>query len=337
MKTLLTVLAAILLSLPVNAQDVHLSQFNSAPLLLNPALTGKLECGAYRADVSYRDQWNSIPAPYRTYVAAFDINLLSKQLKGNSLGAGILAYHDVSGDGNLTNSTIGISAAYHQRLGEAHILSAGVQGAYVKKSVDIYSLVFPNQIGPNGIIPNQPPPPYNGPIHYVDLQTGLHWSALLEKIGFHAGGAYYHILEPEERFLTSTPPQESTLAPRWVLHGGLVASIGAQISLSPSVLYMAQAGVSQINAGAIMGIHWSQIAVFGGLRDRLVSGYSGIENESIIPVAGVEYENFLLGLSYDFSTSGITDANKGRGAFEFSLTYNRCSNPSQRITHHSRF
>lgn len=337
MKTLLTILAVILLGLPVNAQDVHLSQFNSSPLLLNPALTGKLECGSHRAGANYRDQWNSIPAPYRTYVAAFDINLLSKKLKGNSLGAGILAYNDVSGDGNLTNNTVAISAAYHQRLSEAHTLSAGLQGAYVKKSVDIFSLVFPNQIGPNGIITNQPPPPYIGPIQYVDLQTGLHWSALWEKIGFNVGGAYYHILKPEERFLQTTPSLESTLAPRLVLHGGLMAAIGAQISLSPSVLYMAQAGVSQINAGAIMGIHWSQIAVYGGLRDRLVSGYSGIENESIIPVVGVAYEDFLLGFSYDFSTSGITDVNKGRGGFEFSLTYNRCGNPSQRITRHPRF
>lgn len=339
MKTFLITLASLWVFQAVQAQDVQLSQFNSSPLLLNPALTGKLMCGSYRASVNYRDQWNSIPAPYRTYVAGFDFNMLSRELKGNSIGVGILAYNDVSGDGNLTNHTLAISAAYHQKLGKAHTLSTGFQGAYVRKSVDIFSLVFGNQIGPNGIIPgNQPSTIYNGPIDYFDLEAGIHWSAVWEKFGFNVGAAYFHILEPEERFLQTTPSGQSTLAPRLVLHGGFMAALGKHISLRPSVLYMTYAGVYQINGGVLMGFHWDDVAVYGGLRDRLVQSlYSAFGNDAVIPVIGVEYADFLLGFSYDISTSGISQANHGRCGFEFSLTYNRCSDPSNRIINHAFF
>ncbi|MBK7037948.1 MAG: type IX secretion system membrane protein PorP/SprF [Bacteroidetes bacterium] len=61
----------------LRAQDVHFSQYNAAPLALNPALTGVNSCD-WRAGLTYRNQWNSVTTPYVTYEAFLTCLLLKK-------------------------------------------------------------------------------------------------------------------------------------------------------------------------------------------------------------------------------------------------------------------
>src|ERR1044071_9102382 len=55
----------VFLSFPLQAQDLHMSQFFETPLLRNPALAGIFE-GDVRVQAVYRDQWNSVTTGYRT-------------------------------------------------------------------------------------------------------------------------------------------------------------------------------------------------------------------------------------------------------------------------------
>ena len=57
----------------VRAQDIHFSQFDETPLLLNPANTGIHH--DLRVITNYRDQWQSIGAPYKTFAFAADAKL----------------------------------------------------------------------------------------------------------------------------------------------------------------------------------------------------------------------------------------------------------------------
>src|SRR5687767_631950 len=112
-----TLILLILAAPFLRAQDIHFSQFNASPLTLNPALTGKLSC-TYRFAINYRNQWNSVPAPYETYSAAFDaLAKTSKYDNGQGFGFGALIFNDVSGDGNLSHLSLGGSMAYHKSLG----------------------------------------------------------------------------------------------------------------------------------------------------------------------------------------------------------------------------
>lgn len=65
---------AMLIASYVHAQDIHFSQYYSAPLTINPALTGGF-AGDYRAGVNYRSQWVSVTVPYRTFDIYGDLNL----------------------------------------------------------------------------------------------------------------------------------------------------------------------------------------------------------------------------------------------------------------------
>jgi len=60
----------------VEAQDPHFSQFNAAPLQLNPAMAGVYE-GQFRVGINYRDQWGSVlgPVPYQTSNVSFDFRV----------------------------------------------------------------------------------------------------------------------------------------------------------------------------------------------------------------------------------------------------------------------
>lgn len=53
------------------AQDIHFSQYNEVPSLMNPALIGSQY--VMRASIIYKDQWGSVTAPYRTYGASYEM------------------------------------------------------------------------------------------------------------------------------------------------------------------------------------------------------------------------------------------------------------------------
>src|ERR1700749_783793 len=91
----------LLVTMTAKAQDIHFSQFNQEPLALNPALTGNYQCD-WRAGLNYRTQWSSIPAPYNTYAAFFDIPIIKGIGGTDNLALGLNLFNDVSGDGNLS-------------------------------------------------------------------------------------------------------------------------------------------------------------------------------------------------------------------------------------------
>nr|MBP6456087.1 type IX secretion system membrane protein PorP/SprF [Chitinophagaceae bacterium] len=66
MKKIIYILtfALILLQQKSNSQGLHFSQFYNAPILLNPANTGIIANGNWRAGGNYRTQWFTIPVPY---------------------------------------------------------------------------------------------------------------------------------------------------------------------------------------------------------------------------------------------------------------------------------
>src|SRR5438094_181664 len=94
------------------AQDLHFSQYNETPTLINPALTGA--ASNFRLATIYKNQWGSITVPYVTYGAMFEMRLkLSAWEKVDQhlteiykkalrkVAAGVDFYKDQAGDGNM--------------------------------------------------------------------------------------------------------------------------------------------------------------------------------------------------------------------------------------------
>src|ERR1039457_1159201 len=85
------------------AQDIHFTQFDMTPLVINPAFTGMFD-GRVRAGAIYRNQWASVTVPYVTYGAYVDMPLIIER-NGSYLASGLQLYKDQAGDGNLSNFT----------------------------------------------------------------------------------------------------------------------------------------------------------------------------------------------------------------------------------------
>src|SRR5690554_5390746 len=103
----------------LKAQDVHFTQFDASPLLLNPANTGAFN-GDFRVSAVYRDQWRSAmgAAAFKTYGVSFDMPIIRDISIDDYLAGGVQLYNDRAGDGNLSNFTALLSVAYHKFLGQ---------------------------------------------------------------------------------------------------------------------------------------------------------------------------------------------------------------------------
>ena len=126
-----------------NAQDIHFTQFNAVPLVINPAFTGNFD-GMFRVAAIYRNQWQSVTVPYVTLGASIDAPIVHDLSVDDYLAVGLQVYKDQAGDANLSNFTGLVSVAYHKFLGAKvdKVLSVGLQGGYAQKSIDLSKLYF---------------------------------------------------------------------------------------------------------------------------------------------------------------------------------------------------
>jgi type IX secretion system PorP/SprF family membrane protein len=331
----------LILSLTAQAQDIHFSQFYSAPLLLNPAMTGNV-AESYRVALSYRNQWASIPAPYSTVAASVDASLLGCQLGVDHVGVGLAISNDRSGDGLLNDFTSMLSLAYHKGLDpeRRYMLSLGGQVGYTQKSIDITKLLFERQINPNieldPALPNGEPFQSNR-FDYIDLRAGgMFTGALNENANVYLGGSFYHLTKPQETFLTpeASSAEKNLLDPRLVFHGGGSFNLGTRFNLSPSMIYMSQSGSRNIVVGTAFGYSFQERARRysrgrGGRSSRgnseqgsaLYLGSWYRMNDAVILLLGIDYQSFKFGFSYDINVSGLRQATLSQGAVELALSF----------------
>ncbi|HYC28933.1 MAG TPA: PorP/SprF family type IX secretion system membrane protein, partial [Chitinophagaceae bacterium] len=149
-------LATIICSLELKAQDIHFSQFFEAPLLRNPSLAGIFE-GDIRVQGVYRDQWNSVTNAYRTG----SFNAEYKMPIGKSddfFTTGVQILYDKAGTVGLTTTHLLPAINYHKSLsGEKTMyLSLGFMGGIVQKRIDYSKITTDNQYGGGGFDPGLP-------------------------------------------------------------------------------------------------------------------------------------------------------------------------------------
>src|SRR5436190_23694229 len=104
------------------AQDMHFSQFNEQPALMNPALAGAEK--RYRISMGYKNQWHKVTTPYKTFGVSLDGKILKgrwtradmvpvthRQQDIGRLGGGLSIYRDVAGAGDMSLTQINGSLA----------------------------------------------------------------------------------------------------------------------------------------------------------------------------------------------------------------------------------
>jgi type IX secretion system PorP/SprF family membrane protein len=308
----------------VRAQDIHFTQFNAAPLTVNPAFTGNFS-GQWRAAAIYRDQWRSIPAPFVTYGASLDMPIVHDLSIDDYLAAGLQLYNDRAGDGNLSNFSGLLSVAYHKFFGANDpnkSLSVGLQGGYTSKSIDLSRLYFEDEYY-NGSFRQGTSvewPNLNNKLNYWIVNAGVAWSQSTgERFGYTIGLGANNLNQPRESF-RKQQNSEVGLGIRYTGQVGAIWYTGEKFSLRPAVLYQSQATAYELVAGNEFHMIVGDPEVRSMATALFLGGWYR-NNDAALISAGIEFKGFRIGVSYDYTISDLSGATNGNGGFEISLRY----------------
>ena len=323
--------AFISLSLSVNAQDIHFTQFYLTPLNTNPAFTGAFE-GTFRLSGIYRDQWGSvISSPYRTPSFGIDAPLIKGLGKRDWIGVGAVFLSDEAGAGELGTTRMLGSVAYHLALDKKakSVLTFGLQGGYVQHSFSNAAnnaLLYGDEIALGGSLTN----PLlssanrmnvNEDQQYFDMNFGVLLKTELNKAArMNLGLAFNHLLTPEY-YLSMANQNDAndkagSLPLNFDLHGQFFVDMGEKFQLKPAFLFQKIAGANEIFIHALGGYHLNEekdMTLNFGIGYRL--------RDATKFIVGMDYKQFSVGAAYDLTISELRDATTGAGGFEIAATY----------------
>ena len=305
------------------AQDVHFTQFEAAPLILNPSFTGGFD-GQWRAAAVYRNQWSSVTVPFVTYAASFDLPIATDISTDDYLAVGGQVYNDKAGDGNLTNFTGLVSVAYGKFLGAKanNLVSLGVQGGYSEKSLDLSRLYFGDEFlngtfqpGTSGEYPY-----LNNKVKYFTVNAGLSYQARFsDNFGLVLGVGGNNLNQPKESMMKKAN-KDVGLGMRYNGQLGIIAYLGDKFSIRPAVLYQSQSTATELIAGSEFNYIVGSPDVRTWATKVFLSGYYR-NSDAIMAAVGMEFKGFRFGISYDYNISSLKNASNGNGGFEISLRY----------------
>jgi type IX secretion system PorP/SprF family membrane protein len=307
------------------AQDIHLVQYNASPQNLNPAQTGLFD-GDYRLAGNYRTQWLAIPVPYKTYSFSGDTKL-SSLIPGkaftNSKGSptlGLLVNSDNAGDSKLTTNQLYASLGYIKKITKdsSQLISFAIQPGISNKNFNTSALSFDNQFVNDAYNPSASSGENfaNTSFTYFDIGTGVvyHWRKSNRQYA-NGGVSFFHLNRPKQSFFNLTGVN---LDIKMNISGIAEWPLNTKIGILPTFLYQRQGKFEETIIGA-SGKYY--LAPYRGSTSSISAGLFHRAKDAFIILAGMEYNQFNVGISYDINTSNLANATNNRGAFELSVIY----------------
>jgi len=313
------------------SQDFHFSMFNENPLNINPALTGAFP-GDHRMIVNYKNQWQSISDPFRTYSGSYDAGLFKKDAESGYLSAGIQFLNDVAGTSEFTTTKFDVSLAYHVVLGYTSTLSAGISGGFCQRSLNSSALYWDNQYDGNGGFDQTVSSGETSTFEnfgYSDFSAGLMYSFATEEssmasndgIKFNIGFASYHINQPKLTFANVDTEQ---LFAKYMVHArGQFGIFSSNTAVVAQGMFANQGPAREIVAGVGLRFMLTEQSHYTGFmkESALTIGAAYRVGDAIIPQLMLEIANFAIGIGYDVNTSGLNVASNSKGGTEIFLRY----------------
>lgn len=294
----LSILALISFSC-LHAQDAFFSQYNSAPVYLNPAFAGST--GQARAGLVFRDQWPKISGDFITTNVSYDQHF--EKLHG---GLGINLQNDLAGQGTFQTNQAHLSYAFHLPLFENKlIVRPAIAAGVLSKHIDWSSLNFGDMVDPRrGFIYTTTETPSRTTVTCFDMSAGL----LVYTKRITAGFSAAHLTRPDVGFFGTTH-----LAMRYVWHasgvlGHVPGDFENKISVIPQVAYVWQGNAAQLTGG--VSVMFKNYTLGMMYRDK----------DAAIVMAGFQNRLFRACYSYDYTVSSLTNDASG-GAHEVSVQF----------------
>ncbi|HET9277893.1 MAG TPA: PorP/SprF family type IX secretion system membrane protein, partial [Flavitalea sp.] len=292
-----------------------------SPLTTNPANTGFIPDADYRLGANYRNQWSNIMSlPYKTMSIWGDAQVFRDRIESGWVGVGGAIIRDVAGSGQLTSTKVYGSLAYHQMVGEAHLLSAGFNMGWANKRISTADLKFPDQFDGKFFDHNLPTSVVidNPNINYFDFQAGINYAFFpTEDLYINGGVSAHHLNRPKESFFSTTSVGiDDRISSRYTAFANASVKMSDMVILNPMAYFTTQAKSSELVGGANI-----QYNLSGDGETLLSGGLYWRPGDALIPMIGFEWNSIKLSFTYDATSSPLKNYNDSRGAYEFALLY----------------
>lgn len=318
-----------LLTFSAFSQDAVFSQFYDQPLLRNPALAG-IFTGDMRLTASYRNQWQSVTIPYRTFGLSMEVKLPVNMVPDDNLTIGLQLFKDVAGTSEFSAVQILPAINYSLPLSREtnSYLSIAFMGGFLEQQFDPARLILNDQFvafgnGSFSILPTSRQVLNNTNMNYLDLSAGLSFnSTLRDDIDYYVGTGLFHITSPEAGFFDGNKIIRNK---KLAFNGGLSIPVNEEDQLTLYGDYFRQydhrfesAGMSVSQFGVLYTHDWYDV---DDDRTALTLGLLYRMSDAVIPVIRMELSQFVIGASYDVNISQLVVASRHRGGFELTLSY----------------
>jgi type IX secretion system PorP/SprF family membrane protein len=316
----------ICLGIGTRAQDIHFSQFMQSPMNLNPALAGGFD-GQYRFIANHRHQWKAVTVPYVTHGLSADASDFMKQ---ENINAGLSIYHDKAGDSRFSTLHVNLVGAYDYALDSINSITGGLALGFTQRTIDYTDLQFDNQY--NGFA-------YDGAIQngedftrdsrsYANVNAGFlyKWAPEARKRA-KAGFSLYNINGAKQSYFDDN---NIKLDRRFNFHADGQFEITEKIDILPGFQMFSQGKFKEY----ILGTSARYILMNEkGVYRAFYAGLWGRAKDAGFISAGMDYDNWYFGVSYDINTSNLSPASNHRGALEISIIYIIRDGAIQKVQH----
>lgn len=326
-----------LFSLSVFSQDIHYTQFQNAPYVVSPALTGVFSEDV-RFMANYRRQWFNVPqVNFETFSLAADFKIRPDRLITTGyFSLGLSLNRDQAGTAKLTLLNIGLNGSYTRQLSNRALLSVGMQGSFNQRRFDIGDLSFNEQylLGGGGYDPGLPTGEgkYNESNTYLSLSAGfnLRLQKLSKRVLFNdqqdrnrvdIGFGLYQLNRPNQSFADEEPVHLPIRITAYVF--SVVQLPGSDFDLVGNALSQVQQHYFELVGQLGMKYHLSrQIGAQKALQLTAAVRFGDQPQrylDAVAPVLECFVEDWQFGVSYDINLSPFKVSTNGNSGIEFFL------------------
>jgi len=308
----------------IKAQDIHFSQHFHNPNYTNPSFNG-LAPGMSRFSVNSKNQWYAANSPFSTYLATFDNSWKKNRSSPAYFSTSAMLYYDVAGDADFSTLQFSPSFSYTFLTNSrtSSLLSFGIQPGIAQRSLDVSKLTFDSQFDGYQFNPNAPTNEIvdNQTFIFPDVGAGMHYINFFDK-NTYAGGGFYvsHLNKP---VVSMKNTEKVRLNMKFVLQGEARMYLKNTIFL-PSLYFAKQGKQTEwiIGGRAILNrVRFTAIENNLLFRKNFLLGLYYRGKDALIVYSGFEFQNYNIGISYDFNVSRLVPASNTRGGVEISAAY----------------
>lgn len=295
----------LLLTVTTQAQDIHFSQLDANPMLLNPAYAGFFE-GSGRCGLVYRNQWATVSIPYQTFAVTGEAALGRSANRQRGVSLGLMACKDAAGTLSYGTLSGNLTLAGYSVIGKRrnHIVSFGIEGGYSQGSFN-----------PANADMEDPSEHFDQrKTTYPQLGAGIAWYYQASGyLAVKAGLSARNINRPDISYMKLS---DTYLEPRYTAHFRAEYRYWQSVSLRPVVMAQLQKNYHEIIYG--MDVKWhvdesaQQLFSLGG-------GLCYRHGDALLANLMMEYNAFVFTFCYDANTSKLASASGSIGAFEVGL------------------